>query len=768
MNLSAPPKFGLGAPVRRVEDFALTTGHGHYIADLSPEGVLHAHVVRSPVANAKFTIGDLEAAKASPGVHLILTADDLGELGPLPAIAMVPQPDGSMPQTPEYPVLPKDRVRHVGEAVAFIVADSVNAAKSAADLIEIDWEDLPVAMDLATVLDEGTPLVWPEKGTNKAAEIAVGDKAAMEEAFAKAHSVTEIELVNPRVITNYLDTRGCIAEYDAGKDHYTFTVGCQGVHGIRDTLCAHVLKIDPSQMRVIAPDIGGGFGTKVFLVREYPLTLFAAKKLGRPVKWVSERTEHFLCCSQGRDHLTHARLAFDEAGRILAVDIDITANMGAYINQFALIIPFFAVSMATGLYDIPVQYAKATCVFTNTIPVDAYRGAGRPEAAYLIERLMDQAALDQGIDRAEVRRRNFIAPDALPYTTPAGRMYDTGDFSNLLDHALDVADWAGFDARAAASKAAGKLRGIGLATYVEACAFAGSEGADLELGEDGQITLLIGTQTNGQGHATAYAQVAAEFLGLDIEQIKVIQGDTDRVKTGGGTGGSRSIPLGAASVDIAGRALAQKIKDQAADHLEASASDIELIGGVARVVGTDQSIGFADIARAAKDPDALKANGLFEQKEATYPNGAHICEVEIDPDTGVTELVSYTVVDDFGVTLNPLLLAGQVHGGIIQGAGQAFIENTVYDENGQLVTASFMDYRMPRAGDFPDIHFETRNVPSTTNMLGIKGAGEAGTIGSTPAVMSAVIDALRRGCGITSFDMPATPERVWQAIREHA
>jgi carbon-monoxide dehydrogenase large subunit len=761
-DMSAPVRFGIGASVKRVEDQTLITGQGRYTSDITPEGTLYGLVVRSTMAHARFTLSGLEDARAVDGVHLVWTGEDVEHLGHVPTKGLVKQPDGSFPWIPPRPVLNLTTVRHVGDPIAFIVADDLNQARTAAEMLEVDYEPLDVAVDTATAMEPGTPIVWPELGTNKAFEYFLGDKAKAEAAFAKADKIISLTVDNNRLITNYMETRAAIGEYDAETGRYTLTAGTQGGHGMRNNIATEVLKIPTSDLRVITPDVGGGFGTKSFVFSEYPLVLATAKALGRPVKWVGDRSEHFLADAQGRDNVTTAELALDATGRILGYRVHLIANMGAYLSQFAPYIPWVGVTMSTGLYDIPALAVTVEGVYTNTVPVDAYRGAGRPEAAYVIERLMDVAAHDLGIEPSELRRRNFIAE--LPYTTPTGRYYDTGDFVGHMDEALEKADKAGFEARLAASKANGKIRGIGFASYIEACAFPGSEEANVLLGLDGEITLYIGTQTNGQGHATAYGQVIAGYLGLDVSKVKTVQGDTDQVANGGGTGGSRSIPLGLASVDIASKVLVEKIKAIAADKLEASASDLELVDGAVRVVGTDKSLTLSEIAAAAPDEEARKGYGKFVQGEATYPNGTHVAEVEIDPETGVVTVVRYTVVDDYGVTVNPILLAGQLHGGVIQGIGQALSERTVYDENGQLLTASFMDYCMPRADGFPMIDFHTRNVPSTTNMLGIKGAGEAGTIGATPAVANAVNDALFRAYGIRHMDMPMTPHRVWEAI----
>jgi carbon-monoxide dehydrogenase large subunit len=759
------PKFGMGASVLRLEDQAFITGQGRYTDDIAPAGLLHGYVLRSPVAKGTFTISSVEQAKAAPGVHLVLTGEDIAHLGALRSGAMQRQPDRSFAPTRDIPILCRDRVNYVGDAIAFVVADSRALAQDAAELIEIDFESEEAASGTATALDPETPLVWPELGTNRAFTYHFGDRAKAEAAFAQAASITRIEFVNNRLVCNYMEARSAIGEWKADEDRFVLTTGSQGVHSMQGIIAEQVLKIAPEKLRVITPDVGGGFGPKTFVYREYPLVLEAARRLGRPVKWAGDRTEHFLTDAQGRDNVVSAEMAMDGDGRFLALRVDLVANMGAYVSQYGPFIPYIGATMSTGVYDIQALDVSIAGVYTNTCPVDAYRGAGRPEAAFLLEKLVDACARDLGIGPDEIRRRNFIRPEQFPYRSQTDRLYDVGEFEGHMRLAMKRAGWESFDQRLAASKAAGKIRGIGMATYIEACAFAGSEPAHLELNGDGTVTLLIGTQTNGQGHATAYAQFVAEKLNIDISKVKIHQGDTDRLATGGGTGGSRSIPLGGVSAARAGEDLAEKIRRIAADELEASAADIELVDGSARIVGTDSSISFADVAKAAKQPEDLTGFGEFVQNEATYPNGTHICEVEIDPDTGQTKIVGYTIVDDFGATVNPILLAGQVHGGVVQGIGQALSEDTVYSEDGQLLTASFMDYAMPRADNFPFFHFETRNVPSTTNAMGIKGAGEAGTIGAAPAAINAVTDALYRAYGIGHIDMPATPHRIWSAIQ---
>ena len=668
---------------------------------------------------------------------------------------------------PPYPVLAEREVHHVGDAVAFVVADTLEQAKDAAEAIDLQWDALPHVIGAAAALEQGAVRVWADRPGNLAFEVTLGERAATAEAMARAPRSVSLTLINQRLVTNYLDTRGVIAEYDAARDRLTLTLGSQGSHAIRDTLCG-MLKLPPEKIRVVTPDVGGGFGTKLFIYREYALAALAARRLQRPVAWIAERTEHFLGDAQGRDNITTAKLGLDDKGRFLALDIDLIADMGAYLSAYAPYIPFLGAGMSPGVYDIAHCHARVRAAYTHTIPVDAYRGAGRPEAAYVIERLVDAAARELGVAPDVLRRRNFIRPKAMPYTTAVGKVYDTGDFANHMARAQEIADWDGFKKRAAASRKNGLLRGIGLATYIEACGSMGPDTATIRLEKDGGVAALMGSQSTGQGHATSYAQIVADHLGLPPERVRMVQGDTDRVATGTGTGGSSSIPCGGASLAGASMALAQNLKRLAADALEAGTGDLEIADGAVRVVGTDRAITFADLAkRPDATPDRLTASDAFTPPAPTYPNGTHIAEVEIDEATGATRIVNYVVVDDFGVTLNPLLLAGQVHGGAVQGIGQALMEQTVYDpDSGQLVTASLMDYALPRAQDMPAFAFETRNVPCKVNPLGVKGAGEAGAIGSCPAVMNAILDALWRAHRIRHVDMPATPERVWAAIEE--
>ena len=753
-------RFGFGQSVLRKEDDPLLRGLGRYVADITPRETLHAVVLRSPHAHARFQI-DAAQALAMPGVKLVLTGVDVSDLGFLPCSVELPN---TVLDVPPYPVLARNEVRHVGDAIAFVVGETRERAKDAAEAITLTWEELPNVTDAAEALEPAAPRVWAEHRGNLVFDISLGDKEATKRAFAEAVNVVSLTLVNQRVVANFLDTRGVVATYNAADDRLTLTLSSQGPHAIRDVL-VQVLKLPAEKLRVITPDVGGGFGTKLFPYREYALAAVAAKRLHKSVTWIADRSDHFLGDAQGRDNRTTARLALGENHRFLALDVDLVANMGAYLSQFAPLIPTLGAVLSPGVYDISTCHVRVRGVYTNTVPVDAYRGAGRPEAAYVIERLVDHAAREAGVAPDALRRRNFVKPSAMPYHSATGQHYDSGNFSAHLKRAQELADWSGFPKRLRASKKSGRLRGIGLSTYIEACGNAGSETATLNVEPGGGITLLIGTQSTGQGHATAYAQIVADHLGLPPERVNVVQGDTDRIKTGIGTGGSSSIPCGGASLAGAAEKLVDNLKRLAAEALEASADDLEIADGTVRVSGTDRVISFAALAQRPDARSRVTVAYAFTPPQPTYPNGTHIAEVEVDPGTGQSWIVRYVVVDDFGTTLNPMLLAGQVYGGTAQGIGQALMEHAVYDpDSGQLVTASLMDYPVPRADEVPAIEFETCNVPCKHNPLGVKGAGEAGAIGSCPAVMNAIIDALWRARRISHLDMPATPQRLWLAL----
>src|SRR3984885_8868642 len=764
MNMK-PAKFGVGQSVKRVEDIRLVRGRGNYASDAVDRAELKAVFLRSPYGHAKFHVDDIEAARAAPGVRAVYVASDFAALGGLPCLAPVPNADGSKTPLKPYPVMAIDETHHVGDIVAMVVADTTLEARDAAELISVTWEDLPAVTDMEAALRPDAPLVFAGAPGNVAYDTHIGDKQETDKAFAGAAHTVRIRIVNPRAVANYMEPRSAVGEYDTQSGRFTLNAGSQGVH-ILQGLIAKILKIGTANLRVVTQDVGGGFGTKNMLYREYPLVLEAARRLGRSVGWLADRSEHFVGDAQGRDNVTTAEMALDSEGRFVALRVDILGNLGGYLSMFAPYIPWLGASMATGCYHIDALHARVRGIYTHTVPVDAYRGAGRPEAAYVLERLVDACAHKLGIAPEELRARNFVKPDQMPYHTHTDRDYDVGDFEGAMRACLKKADQSGFKRRADDARARGKIRGFGFASYVECTAWGEGGGGSVGLDRNGDFTVLIGTQSTGQGHETAYAQIVAQYLDVPIERVKVVQGDTDRIPTGNGTGGSRSIPIGAVMVSRASETLAGSLKELAADKLEAAVADLEIADGKVRIAGTDRAISYSEVAALPGATAAkLVATESFVPPSATYPNGTHACEVEIDPDTGETSIIRYSVVDDFGFTLNPLLLAGQVHGGIAQGAGQALMEQALFDADGQLLTASFLDYCVPRADDLPAFDFETRNVPSTTNPMGLKGAGEAGPIGSTPAVMNAVADALWRAYKIAHIDMPATPFAVYDAIR---
>src|SRR5271154_2762536 len=764
MNMK-PTKFGVGQSVKRVEDIRLVSGRGNYASDAVDKAELKAVFLRSPYGHAKFHVDDIEAARAAPGIRAVYVASDFAALGGLPCLAPVPNADGSKTPLKPYPVMAADETHHVGDIVAMVVADTTLEARDAAELISVTWEDLPAVTDMEAALRPDAPVVFTGAPGNVAYDTHIGDKQETDKAFAGAAHTVRIKIVNPRAVANYMEPRSAVGEYDAQSGRLALNAGSQGVHILQGLIANQILKIPSANLRVVTQDVGGGFGTKNMLYREYPLVLEAARRLGRSVGWLADRSEHFVGDAQGRDNVTTAEMALDAEGRFVALRVDILGNLGGYLSMFAPYIPWLGASMATGCYHIDALHARVRGIYTHTVPVDAYRGAGRPEGAYVLERLVDACGRSLGVAPEELLARNFATPEQMPYHTHTDRDYDVGDFEGALRACLKKADRAGFTRRADDARARGKIRGFGIASYIECTAWSDSETGSLTLDKNGDFTLLIGTQSNGQGHETAYAQAVSQYLDVPLERIKVVQGDTDRVATGFGTGGSRSIPIGAVMVTRASETLAGSLKELAADKLEAAVADLEIADGKVRIAGTDRAISYSEIAALPGAAAKLTATESFAPSNATYPNGTHACEVEIDPDTGVTTIVRYSVVDDFGFTLNPMLLAGQVHGGIAPGAGQALREQAVFDDDGQLLTASFLDYCVPRADDLPEFDFETRNVPSTTNPMGLKGAGEAGSIGSTPAVMNAVADALWRAYRVEHIDMPATPFAVYDAIR---
>ncbi|HEY3910717.1 MAG TPA: xanthine dehydrogenase family protein molybdopterin-binding subunit [Stellaceae bacterium] len=768
-------QYGTGQPVRRVEDRRFLTGSGSYVDDLALPRQAHAYMLRSPHAHARIRGLDTTAAAAMQGVIAVLTGDDLEKdgLGPIPCVAPATNRDGSRAPLPPHPALARERVRHVGDTVAIVVAETLADARDAAEAIEVDYETLEAAVETAHALDPGQPLVWDEVPGNLAFDWGLGDEMAVERAIRAARHRIGLELVNNRIVVNSMEPRGAIGEYDPGEDAYTLWSSTQGSHFLRALLAESVFKVPENRIRVVTRDVGGGFGMKAFLYPEHILVLWAAKRLGRAVKWLPERSDAFMTDTQGRDNVTRLELALDDELRFLGLKVETVANMGAYLSNYAPEIPTGSGGvMFSGVYAIPAIHVQVKGVFTHTVPVDAYRGAGRPEAAYAIERLIDVAARRLGVEPQELRRRNFIRPEAMPYATPLGLVYDSGDFARNMKDALVAADTAGFAARQEKARACGRWRGIGHAVYIEQSGMPPDEFAELRFDPSGTLTMLLGTQSSGQGHQTAYAQLAAERLGLSLDKIRVTQGDTAAISFGRGTGGSRSLPVGGASVDAAAQKLIAKGRRIAAHLLEAAEADVDFADGVFRIAGTDRELGIAAVARAAFDPTQLPSeiepgfaeSGHFTPPAPTFPNGCHVCEVEIEPETGHVDIVRYLVVDDFGTVVNPLLLQGQVQGGVAQGVGQAMLERCVYDAGtGQLVTGSFTDYCLPRAEDLPPIEFAYNVVPCRTNPLGIKGAGEAGAIGAPPALVNAIVAALAP-LGVEHIDMPVTPERLWLVI----
>jgi aerobic carbon-monoxide dehydrogenase large subunit len=765
-------RFGLAQSVRRMEDPRLLTGGGRYTDDIVLPGMLHGVVLRSPHAAAKLGAIDTVGARSVPGVKAIFTAADLNADGiaPMPCAAPVQNRDGSDMASPPHPALADGAVRHVGDPVAFIVAETAKAARDAAELIGVDYATESAITDVATATDAGVPLVWPGVANNVAFDWEIGDKAATDALFATAAHVTRLTVVNNRVIVASMEARAAIADYDAAAGRWTLYANTQGGWLIK-ALIGAVFKTEPAQFRVITPDVGGGFGMKAFLYAEHVLTCYAARKLGRPVKWASERGEAFLSDTHGRDNVTLGELAIDKDGRFLALRTRNLSNMGAYLSTFAPYIPTLAGgAVLSGVYGFRQIYANVLGVFTHTVPVDAYRGAGRPESNYLLERLVDAAARELGIDRAELRRRNMVPSSAMPHATPVGKTYDSGDFAMVLDAALERMDYAGFAARRADAARHGRLRGIGLSYYLEVTMGDPTERAEIRFTDDGYVDVYVGTQSTGQGHETAYIQLMSQRLGIDGEKIRVRQGDTDTIPVGGGTGGSRSLYSEGQAILVTADTVIDKGKQAAAEALEAAPADIAFAEGRFSIVGTDRAIDIIALAAVQRQKAAageaattLDAAEVVNVAEHTFPNGCHMAEVEVDPETGVVEVVRYRVCDDFGKTVNPMIVRGQVHGGVAQGLGQALVERTNYDTSGQLLSGSFMDYALPRADDLPDIEVDLLEVPSASNPLGVKGAGEAGSVGSPPAVINAIIDALSVR-GVTHIDMPATPENIWKAL----
>ena len=765
-------RFAIGQSYRRTEDQRLITGAGRYTDDITPEGTAYVHFVRSTYAHGTIKGVDLGEAEGMPGVLGIYTISDLDAAGinDLPVAMTVADVNGREPDPLPRSVLARDRVRYVGEPVVAVVAETRAIAEDAAEQIFVDIDELPAVASLTAAVASGAEELFPEQCPNNVyAVIGVGDQDATDDAFEKAAHIVDIDLVNNRLAPNAMEPRGCVASFDTESNRYLLQQGTQGVHLLRMWACM-ALGIDQSELRVLTDDVGGGFGMRFYLQNEPVVALFAAKALGRPIKWMASRTESFLSDVHGRDNLVHAELAMDEGGRFTGLRVSLLANIGAYAGQTALYVPYSGAPISNGSYDIPNAYVELKGVVTNTVVVDAYRGAGRPEAIYMIERLVDKAARTLGIAPDELRRRNFIKE--FPHKSTLGLEYDSGDYISVLNNALTRAEWDSFEKRRETSAAAGKLRGIGLAYYTEVCASASDESPQINIERDGTVVVSVGTQATGQGHETTFAQMIAEELNVPIGQVRILQGDSDDLPWGNGTGGSRSIPVGASAVTKAIELVVEQASILAGDALEVDSGDLQYDAGTFTVVGTNLSIGLAELVERSyansELPEGVVAGlggtATFASTDATFPNGAHICEVEVDPETGTVDVQRYTVEDDVGTVINPLLLEGQVMGGVAQGIGQALYEHAVYDEGGQLLTGSFMDYTMPLAADIPGMDHHCTPSPSPRNPIGAKGAGEAGTIGATPAAVNAVLNALTP-VGVKELDMPLTPHAVWQAIQ---
>ncbi|MCB8839638.1 xanthine dehydrogenase family protein molybdopterin-binding subunit [Aurantimonas sp. VKM B-3413] len=774
---------GIGAKVLRKEDRRFITGRGRYVDDMSVPGMKYAAFVRSPHAHAKITGIDTTTAEGMPGVIAVLNGTQLqGDgIGNLICGWAVSSKDGTPMRMGAYPALASDTVRYVGQPLAVVVAETKSQARDAAEAVEVSYEELPAVIHATDALKEGAPQLHPEAPGNLIFDWEIGDKAATDEAFAKAAHVTKIHIHNNRLVPNPMEPRAALGHYDPAEDHYTCWTTSQNPHVARLVMSAFYNVAPEHKLRVIAPDVGGGFGSKIYIYPEEIVCLWASKRAGVPVKWTSDRTEAFLTDAHGRDHETDVELALDADNKILALKVDTIANLGAYMSLFSSSVPtYLYATLLSGQYDIPAIHANVRTVYTNTVPVDAYRGAGRPEATYVLERTMETAARELGVSPAEFRRKNFIR--SFPHQTPVIMAYDTGDFEASLNAGMQEADVSGFEARRQEAASRGKLRGLGMSCYIEACGIApskavGSLGAGVGLWESaevrvnpvGTIEILTGSHSHGQGHETTFAQLVAERFGLPVDNVSIVHGDTDKVQFGMGTYGSRSGAVGMSAIHKALDKVEAKAKKIAAHLLEADEGDIVIENGEVKVAGTDKKLGWHEVCLGAYTghnlPDGmepgLKEGAFYDPTNFTFPAGCYICEVEVDPETGTTEIVQFVAADDFGRVINPMIVEGQVHGGLAQGIGQALLEGAYYDETGQLVTASYMDYAMPRAWDLPMFKVSTTETICPGNPLGMKGCGEAGAIGSPPAVINAITDAI----GNNELAMPATPEKVWKAIR---
>ena len=777
---------GIGVPLPRKEDRRFLTGKGRYVGDMVRPGMTWAKFVRSPFPHAKILAIDTSEALAAPGVLAVYTAADMEGIGGLPCGWVVKNKDGSGQAEPPHPVLATGKVRHIGDPVALVVAETKAQAAAAALLVDVDYEELPAVVDTAKADAPGAPLVYDDVPNNVCFDWELGDKAGTDAAFEKAAHVTTLELTNQRLVANAMEPRAALAEYDENSGDYTLYTTSQNPHLARLLLGAFVLGIPEHKLRVVAPDVGGGFGSKIYLYAEETALTWASKRINRPIKWVADRSEAFQSDAQGRDHVSTIQLALDENNRFIGLRVSTKANLGAYLSTFSCAVPTYLYgTLMAGCYATPAVYVEVKALFSHTVPVDAYRGAGRPEATFGIERVVDLAADELGVDPAELRRQNFIRE--FPYQTPVALAYDIGDYDATLDQALQMADYAGFPQRRAEARARGKLRGIGISTYIEACGIAPSavagalgaraglyDSASVRVHPTGSVTVYTGVHSHGQGHETAFAQLVGDYLGMGADQVEVVHGDTKEISFGMGTYGSRSLAVGGSAIVTAMDKIIAKGRKIAAHMLEASESDIEFADGKFTVAGTDRSKTFGEVALTAYVPHdypeglepGLDETAFYDPKNFTFPAGCHIVEVEIDPDTGHTKVVKVAVSDDVGTVINPLIVAGQIHGGLAQGIGQALYEQCVYDDDsGQLITGSFMNYAMPHAHDLPMFDVGHQVTPCTHNPIGAKGCGEVGAIGVPPAVINAIVDALS-DLGVRHMNMPATPEKVWRAIHD--
>jgi carbon-monoxide dehydrogenase large subunit len=776
---------GIGASVRRKEDYRFLTGNGRYLDDMNRPGQAHAYFLRSPHAHATFSI-DTAAAAKMPGVVAVYTGADIAEagLGGLICGWTITGKSGEPHKAPAHPLLALDTVRHVGDTLAVVIADSYHQAKDAAEQVAVNYKELPAVTSVVEAVKQNAPQVHADAPGNICYDWEIGDKAATDAAFESAHHVTKVELVNNRVVPSAMEPRAALGEYDAGADEITLYTTSQNPHVARLVISAFIQLAPEHKLRVVAPDIGGGFGSKIFIYLEECVTAWAARKLKRPVKWTAERSESFMTDAHGRDHVSHVELALDKDGQFLGLRVSTLANMGAYLSTFATCVPtYLYATLLQGQYTTGAIYCEVKAVFTHSTPVDAVRGAGRPEATYVVERVVEEAAREMNIDPAELRRRNFISADAFPYQTQVALLYDSGNYAGSMDQALDLDDYGGFAERRKASEAAGKLRGIGFSSYIEACGIApsavvGSLGAGVGLYESaqvrfnptGNVVVYTGSHAQGQGHETTFAQLVSDRLGVAIENIDVVHGDTAKIPFAMGTYGSRSLSVGGSAISKAMDKIIAKGKKIAAHTLEAAVEDIEFNDGNFTVAGTDKKMDIAAVAFSAYVPHnypgdelepGLDESAFYDPANFTFPFGTHVCEVEVDPETGVTEIASWVAADDFGNLINPMIVEGQVHGGIAHGVGQALLESACYDETGQLLSGSYMDYGMPRADTLPEMMIATTQTPCPHNPLGVKGCGEAGAIAAPAALMNAISNAI----GTSDITMPATPEKVWRAIQ---